>query len=81
MGKDVYLTIGNQRNHSTIEAPSNVVAVPDLNLNNREPDPRIALHTAFASSTDEPSAVCVVAIDTEAYISLLYVCQYCSGKL
>ena len=81
MGKDVYVTKGNHSYHSTIGVPNNAVEVPDLKLNHREADPRIALHTVFASSTDDSSAVCVVADDADVYILLLYVSQYCSGKV
>ena len=47
MGKDVYVTKGNQCYQSTVEAPNNDVEVPDLKSNHREADPRIALHTVF----------------------------------
>ena len=76
MGKD-YVTKGNQCYHSRVEVPNNAVEVPDLKSNLREADPRIALHTVFASS----SAVCVVADDMDVYILLLYVSQYWSGKV
>ena len=68
MGKDVYVTKGNHSYHSTIGVPNNAVEVPDLKLNHREADPRIALHTVFASSTDKSSAVCVVADDVVAVV-------------
>ena len=56
--------------------------VPHLKLNHREADPRIALHTIFASLTNEPSAVCVAADDMDGYILLLlYRSQYCSGEV
>ena len=48
MGKDVYVTKGNQCYQSTVEVLSNAVKVPDLKSNYREADPRIALHTVFA---------------------------------
>ena len=53
MGNVVYVTTGNQCYHSKIEAPNNTVEYPDLKLNHREVDPRIALHSIFASSTDK----------------------------
>ena len=81
MGKDVYVTKGNQCYQSTVEVLNNAVEVPDLKSNHRVAGPRIALHTIFASSTDESSAVCVVAVDTDVYILLLYESQYCSGKV
>ena len=81
MGKDVYVTKGNQCYQSTVEVPNNAVEVPDLKSNHRKADPRIALHTVFASSTDDSSAVCVIADDADVYILLLYVSQYCSGKV
>ena len=81
LGKDVYVTKGNQCYQSTVEVPNNAVEVPELKSNHREADPRITLHTVFASLTDESSAVCVVADDTDIYILLLYVPQYCSGKV
>ena len=81
MGKDVYVTKGNQCYQSTVEVPNNALEVPNLKSNHREADPRIALHTVFASSIDESSAVCAVADDTDVYILLLYVSQYCSRKV
>ena len=81
MGKDIYVTKGNQCYQSTVEVPNNVVEVPDLKSNHREAEPRIAVHAMFASSTEDSSAVCVVADDTDVYILLLYVSQYCSGKV
>ena len=81
MVKDVYVTKGNQCYYSTFEVSNNAVEVPNLKSNHKEADPRIALHTIFASSTDKSTAVCVVADDTEIYILLLYVPQYCSGKV
>ena len=81
MGKDVYVTKRNQCYQSTVKVPNNAAQVPDIKSNHREADPRIALHTIFASSTDDSSAVCVVADDTDVYIPLLYVSQYCSGKV
>ena len=55
--------------------------VPDLESNHREADPKIALHTIIAWSNDDSSAACVVADDTDVYILLLCVSQYCSGKV
>ena len=81
MGKDVYVTKGNQCYQSTVEVLNNAVEVPDLKSNHRVAGPRIALHTIFASSIDESSAVCIVADDTDVYILLLYESQYCSGKV
>ena len=43
MGKDVYVTKGNQCYQSTVEVPNNAVEVPDLKSNRGEADPRIAL--------------------------------------
>ena len=71
MGKDIYVTKENQCYQSTVEVPNEAVEVPDLKLNHREADPRMALHTVFASLTDESSAVCVVADDMDVYILLL----------
>ena len=70
MGKDVYVTKGNQCYQSTVEVLSNAVKVPDLKSNYREADPRIALHTVFASSTDESREVCV----SLTYISCCCMC-------
>ena len=81
MGKDVYVTKGNQCYHSIVKIPNNCVEVPDLKLNHREADPIISLHTVFASSADESSAVCVIADNTEVYIMLLYVPQCSSEKV
>ena len=82
VGKDIYVTKGNQCYQSTVEVPNEAMEVPDLKLNHREADPRIALHTVYASLTDESSAVCVVADDMDVYILLLlYMSQYCSGEV
>ena len=70
MGKDVYVTKGNQCYQSTIKIPNNAVEIPDLKSNHRELDARIALYTVFVSSTDDSSAVFVVAEDTDVYILL-----------
>ena len=71
MGKDIYVTKENQCYQSTVEVPNEAVEAPDLKLNHREADPRMALHTVFASLTNESSAVCVVADDMDVYILLL----------
>ena len=81
MGKDIYVTKGNRYYQSTVEVLSSTVEVPNLKSNHREADPRIALHTVFASSTDDSSAVCVVADDMDVYILLLHVSKYCSGAV
>ena len=64
MRNDAYVLKGNKCYHSKIEATNNTVEYPDLKLNHREADPRITLHTVFASSTDKLSVVWVVADDT-----------------
>ena len=74
MGKDVFLTKRNQYHHSTVKAGNDVLWVPDIKSNDRE-HTRIALHSVFASSSDESSAVCVVVDDTDIYILLLYMPQ------
>ena len=81
MRNNVYVSKRNQCYQSTVKVPSNAVEVPDIRSNHREADPRIALHTVFASSTNESSAVCAVAEDTDVYILLLYMSQYCSEKV
>ena len=57
MRNDPYVLKGNKCYHSKIEATNNTVEYPDLKLNHREADPRITLHTVFASSTDKLSVV------------------------
>ena len=81
MGKDAYVTKGNQCYQSTVEVRNNAVEVLDLKSNHREADPRIVLHIVFASSTDKSSAFYVVADDTDVYILLFYVSPYYSGKV
>ena len=71
MGKDVYVTKGNHCCQSTVEEPNNAVEVLDLKSNHREVDPRIVLHTVFASSADKSSKFCVVADDTDECVSVL----------
>ena len=73
MGKYVYVTKGNQCYYLTVGVPNNAVEVPDLKSNQREADPRIALHTGFASSTDESNEFVLLQI-IRTYVSCCYIC-------
>ena len=64
MRNDAYVLKGNKFHYSKIKATNNIEEYPDLKLNHREADPRITLHTVFASSTDKLNVVWVVANDT-----------------
>ena len=86
MGKYVYVTKGNQCYYLTVEVPNNAVEVPDLKPNQREADTRIALHTDFASSTDESNEFVLSQI-IRTYVSCCYICpsialeKYTFGKV
>ena len=76
IGKEIFVTKGEKCYHSSGDI---VLEVTELESLQKEADPRLALHTVYASFYH--SGVCTVADDTDVFILLLFLADRCVSQL
>ena len=76
--KTVYVNKETECYYKSLSTPA--VRFPDLDSNHREADQMIPMHAVHAGQSPERS-VCVVADDTDIYLSLLYVSSQVESDL